>query len=483
MEYKTTVGLEIHVELKTLSGMFCSCPNDPDCPEPNRNVCPVCLGLPGALPTINKQAVEAVIKVGLALGGTIAKTSKFDRKNYFYPDLPKGYQISQYDQPLVSGGKLLGVRLKRIHLEEDTASLSHAESSVEGTSLVNFNRSGVPLMELVTEPDLHSGNEVANFARELQLILRYLKVSDADMEKGQLRIEPNISVASFGSSELGTKVEVKNINSFRAAMGAVEYEAKRQADVLEKGEKVIQENRGWSEGKQATVSQRSKENAQDYRYFPEPDLPPFCPGEVFDLEVMKASLPELPDVKRERFVRQFSLTAAQADALVATPQVAEFYENAESELSLRDKNEVNVQNKAQAQALLFNYLTSDLKGLLNETGVDWGECKVNPEELAHLVDLIADGKIASRQAKDILRAMVETGEDPEDLLGSLGLQTISDAGELQRIVAEVIAQNEKSVADFKAGREASLQFLIGQAMGRLKGKANPTQLGDLLEPL
>ena len=282
-DYQPTIGLEVHAELKTRTKMFCDSLNDPDEKHPNVNVCPVCLAHPGTLPVANKQAIEHVIKVGLALGGKINETTKFDRKNYFYPDLPKGYQISQYDKPLVEGGELKKIRIRRVHLEEDTGTLVHAD----GGSLVDYNRSGVPLMELVTEPDFRSADEVADFARELQLILRYLGVSDADMEKGQMRIEANVSL------NMGTYVELKNINSFRAVHDAVEFELKRQQEALEQGETLVKETRGWDEAKRKTISQRSKEEAHDYRYFPEPDLPPFETG-VFDPEALRESLPELP---------------------------------------------------------------------------------------------------------------------------------------------------------------------------------------------
>ena len=297
MDYKPTIGLEIHAELKTRTKMFCDSLNDPDEKHPNVNVCPVCLGHPGTLPAANKQAIEHVIKVGLALGGKINPVSKFDRKNYFYPDLPKGYQISQYDEPLVLGGDLLGVRIRRIHLEEDTGRLLHESSPSAGSgrpaSLVDFNRAGVPLMELVTEPDIKSANEAINFSKELQLIFRYLGVSEANMEKGELRVEANVSLNK------GTKVELKNINSFAAVRGAIAYELKRQSEVLESGGKVEQETRGWDDGKKKTVSQRTKEEAHDYRYFPEPDLPPFETN-VFGIENLKISIPELPKEKRTR---------------------------------------------------------------------------------------------------------------------------------------------------------------------------------------
>ncbi|OGZ00434.1 MAG: glutaminyl-tRNA synthase (glutamine-hydrolyzing) subunit B [Candidatus Liptonbacteria bacterium RIFCSPLOWO2_01_FULL_52_25] len=484
MEYKPTIGLEIHAELKTRTKMFCDSPNDPDPStslgagekNPNTNVCPVCLGHPGTLPTINKQAVEHVIRVGLALGGKIKPTTKFDRKNYFYPDLPKGYQISQYDKPLVEGGALNGIRIRRVHLEEDTGTLVHAQGgpshgSGRPASLVDFNRAGVPLMELVTEPDFTSAEEVVAFARELQFILRYLGVSDADMEKGQMRIEANVSL-SAKHANLGTKVELKNINSFKFAKSAIEYEIKRQTEALEKGEKLIQETRGWDEAKQKTFSQRSKEEAHDYRYFPEPDLPPFETA-IFDLEKLKMELPELPAAKRIRFASEYGLNEKQVDAAIAEQGIAEFFEESASELSslLPTTNYL----------LLYNYLTSDLRGLMNESGASFASSKINPEHLAHLVLLIEQGTIGSRQAKDVLKKMFDTGLDPEEIVQTEGLETVSDTGELEKIVHEVIEKNQKAVDDYKKGKTASIQFLVGQAMGRLKGRGNPETLRGLIE--
>jgi len=499
MDYEPTIGLEIHAELKTRTKMFCDSLNNSSETRPNVNVCPVCLGHPGTLPTINKQAVEAVIKTGLALGGAVNSVTKFDRKNYFYPDLPKGYQISQYDQPLIVGGKLHDVRLRRVHLEEDTGRLLHETSNLkpetednvsgfrlQASSLVDFNRAGVPLMELVTEPDIRSAEEAVRFAKELQLILRYLGISDADMEKGQMRVEANVSL------NMGTKVEVKNINSFKAVHDATEYELKRQAEVLVRGEKVVHETRGWDDVKRVTVSQRSKEEAHDYRYFPEPDLPPF-ETKVFDVDRLRDELPELPATKRERFVREFGLTEIQANLLVVDKQLADFFEAAESELAEReveDKEQVTVKHVV---TLLYNYLTSDLLGLLAETrlrqatdgqaGATLAAGKITPERFAHLVDLIEDGTIGSRQAKDILRTMAMEGGDPEEILRTEGLETISDSSELERVVGEVIMENPQAVADYKKGKQASMQFLIGKAMGKLRGRGNPQMLGDTFKKL
>jgi aspartyl-tRNA(Asn)/glutamyl-tRNA(Gln) amidotransferase subunit B len=442
--------------------MFCDSLNDPTETRPNVNVCPVCLGHPGTLPTINKKAVEHVIRVGLALGGNIAERTKFDRKNYFYPDLPKGYQISQYDQPLVSGGKLHKVRLTRIHLEEDAGRLLHGGDTFAkgGSTLVDYNRASVPLMELVTEPDIRSADEAVAFAKELQLILRTLGVSDADMEKGLMRIEANVSL------DMGTKTELKNINSFRAVHDAVEYELKRQAEVLAKGEKVVQETRGWDEVRRVTVSQRSKEEAHDYRYFPDPDLPPFDTS-VFEVERLRAEMPELPALKRERLVKEYGVTVEQADSLVHEPELGNYFEAAVSELQALDAS--------APVATLYNYLSSDLKGLLNEFNKALPGA-LPPEHLAHLVSLVSGKKLTSRQAKDLLRMMVETGLDPETIMRQEDMGTSADAGAIEAIVQDVIAQNDKAVADYRKGKEASLQFLVGKAMAALKGKADPETL-------
>jgi len=486
-EYKPTIGLEVHAELNTRTKMFCDCKNDPDpsallgagVKHPNVNVCPVCLGHPGALPVADKQAVEAVVKVGLAIGAKINAQSKFDRKNYFYPDLPKGYQISQYDAPIVQGGELMEVAITRIHLEEDAGKLMHAPDGK--STLVDFNRAGVPLMELVTEPCIKSAEEAVRFMKELQLLLRYLGVSDADLERGQMRADANVSISS-DPEKLGTRAEIKNLNSFRAVADAITYEITRQAGILEQGEKVHQETRGWDEAKKKTVSQRSKEEAHDYRYFPEPDLSPFAPAEIFDLEDMRRHLPELPRAKQARFEKEFGLSEKQAGMLVETKELAEFFEEALSELAERDKGQATG-DKMKSEHLLFNYLTSDLVGLLNESGSTIQDSRVNPEHLAHLVDLIADGKIMSRQAKDILEKMVTTGEDPEDIMKNEGLETVSDESELDAAVKIVLEENPAAVADYKKGKTASMQFLIGKAMTKLNGRGNPERLREILTNL
>jgi aspartyl-tRNA(Asn)/glutamyl-tRNA(Gln) amidotransferase subunit B len=475
MKYIPTIGLEIHAELKTQKKMFCDCKNDPEERHPNINVCPVCLGHPGTLPVANKAAIEAVILVGMALKGDIPAASKFDRKNYFYPDLPKGYQISQYDVPLVFGGMLKGVRLTRIHIEEDTGRLQHSDDGK--SSLVDFNRASVPLMELVTEPDIQNADQAVEFAKELQLILRYLGVSDADMEKGQMRVEANVSLGTLvdGKVKLGTKVEVKNIASFKAVYDTIEFELKRQAEVLESGEKVKQETRGWDDVKRITVSQRSKEDAHDYRYFPEPDIPPLDLSK-FDLGAIKSRIPELPQEKRVRFMKEYTLSEAQAETLVQDREMASFFENTISELSTEDKD-----NLTRETQLVINYLSSDVRGILMQWGMTFKAMKLNPEEFADLIELISHEKITSRTAKDLLNEMIQNGGDPNTLLKEKGLEQVSDEGALGIVVAKVIEANQKAVADYKSGKTNALQFMVGMAMKELKGAGHPEKLRKLFE--
>ncbi len=478
-EYVPTIGLEVHAELKTRTKMFCDCRNDADEKRANTNVCPVCMGHPGALPTVNKQAVEAVLKVGLAIGAEVSPVSKFDRKNYFYPDLPKGYQISQFDKPLVVGGTLHGVKVNHIHLEEDAGKLVHSEGGK--STLVDYNRSSVPLMELVTEPDMHSAEDAVAFMKELQLVLRYIGASDADLERGQMRADANVSL-SAQAGKLGTRAEVKNLNSFNSVLQAIRYEIQRQTEILDRGETVHQETRGWDDVKQKTVGQRSKEHAHDYRYFPEPDLPPMNIAEAFNVDDLKRHLPELPRARQARFVKEYGLSEKQAALLIETKELGEYFEAAYSELATRDEKTTAKIDK-RPEELLFNYLTSDLAGLLNESGKTLAESKVDPNELAALVDMICDGKIGSRQAKDILRKMAETGENAETILNAEGLHTVSDESELLAVVEGVIAEHAQAAADYKAGKQASMQFLIGQAMKKLKGRGDPTTLRELFERL
>ena len=470
--YIPVIGLEIHAELKTKSKMFCACANNPDEEIPNVNVCPICMGHPGTLPTINEEAVKNVLQLGVAIGGTISKKSHFDRKSYFYPDLPKGYQISQYDAPFVEGGMLEGVHIKRVHLEEDTGSLSHPEVVGANYTLVNFNRAGVPLMELVTEPDIQNGEQALRFARELQRILRCLDISDADMEKGQMRVEVNLSLMKEGQKELGTKVEIKNLNSFRAVVGSIDYEIKRQSEALDAGEKIIQETRGWNDQKSITVSQRTKESAHDYRYFPEPDLPELTFTDEY-IETVKNSLPELPDQKRKRFADEFRLTPFQVADLLDDAGGATYFEEAVSELKAKTDS-ANIQ-------LLFNYLTSDMRGILKTKGMSIKDSKIVPEHFAHLIFLIQNGTLSSRIAKDLLLKMEETGSDPETLIKEGGIQFMGDEDSLFPIVREIIQKNEKAVADYKKGKENSVAFLVGQGMAKTKGQADPEKLRTLFK--
>ena len=475
-KYIPTIGLEIHAELSTQRKMFCDCLNDETELSPNVNVCPICLGHPGTIPTPNERAIAYVVTTGLALNCRIARFSKFDRKNYFYPDLPKAYQISQYDQPFCAEGFLVlphrkkKIRITRIHLEEDTAKLAHA---VDGkSSLVDFNRAGVPLMELVTEPDFHSAEDVVEFAREFQLILRYLGVSDGDMEKGHMRIEANISIAPEGSPTLGTKVEVKNLNSFRAVGGAVAYEIERHRRALDAGERLTQETRGWDEAKQETYSQRSKEEAHDYRYFPEPDIPPLTFDDAY-IELARAQIVELPQDRRERFSREYNLSETQADLLAGDQALAEFFEDAVSELRALDER--------GDTGMVYNYLTSDIQGLLSASGMVLSQTKLEPEHLARLVAFLGQGKISSRVAKDVLKQSLETGRDPESILTEEKLFQVSDTGALDGMVQEVIDKNEKVCYDYRNGKEAALQFLVGQVMAKTRGAANPEVVRTVLK--
>ena len=471
--YIPTIGLEIHMNGKTRTKMFCACPNNFEEGNPNINTCPICLGHPGALPVVNEEAVRAIVKLGLALGSNIAKKSHFDRKSYFYPDLPKGYQISQYDHPVVQGGSLKGIRITRVHLEEDAGRLMHelpgGEKAKEEATYVDYNRGGTPLLELVTEPDIKNAEEAVAFAKELQLILKYVGISDADMEKGQMRVEANISI-SKEAGKLGTKVEVKNINSFRAVHDAIEFELKRQEEALEKGEKIKQETRGWNDVKHITESQRSKESAHDYRYFPDPDLPPLDLSH-WDLEHMKNELPELPEAKRQRFVASFGLSLEQVEGFIEEPALAQYFEESASELAVRIA-QPNYQ-------LLCNYLSSDLKGLMNAEKIDFHALKISPEHFAHLVALAQDGKVLSRLAKNLLKQMHESGEDPETIMERTGVRVVDDAGELSKLADEIIAKNPKAVEDFKKGNANSVQFLVGQGMAKTRGQASPEKLREI----
>ncbi len=488
MAYKPTIGLEIHAELKTASKMFCSCKNDSDEKRSNFNICPVCTAQPGTLPVANEEAIKKVVKTGLALNCEIAENSKFDRKNYFYPDLPKGYQISQYDQPLCMGGYLQiqgkKVRITRIHLEEDTGSLLHPEGA--DYSLVNLNRAGVPLMELVTEPDITSGKEAGEFAEELQMILKYLGVSDADMEKGQMRVEVNISVSK--TSKLGTKVEIKNLNSFRVVEKAVDFEIKRQTEVLEAGEKVIQETRGWHDKKEITFSQREKEEAHDYRYFPEPDLPPMHFDKDYVKEI-KLSMPELPEQKRERFKKEYGLDDGSIEFFVANKDLSEYYEKVVSEFEEWTSEEEAGEAHKKVSRLIANYLISDVQGLLqgkefSRQGRDPAVAgKITPENFAEFIKMIYKEEISSKVAKTVLLDMFNTGSDPSTFVDENNLRQVSDDSAIEKIIKEIIAKNPKAVEDYKAGKQNALQFLAGLVMKESRGTAKPGKVQELLKRL
>lgn len=471
MAYRTTIGLEVHAELKTQTKMFCESRNDAHEERANVNICPVCLSHPGTLPVINKAAVRHVLRVGTALGAKLADYTEFDRKNYFYPDLPKGYQISQYEFPLVSGGELCGIAITRIHLEEDTASSMHDEST--GATLIDYNRSGMPLMELVTEPVIHSAEEAGKFGRELQLLLRYLCASDADMEQGQMRLEANISISE--TEELGTKVEVKNINSFRAMERAVSYEVKRQTEVLSRGEKVIQETRGWDDTKQQTFSQRVKEVAADYRYFPDPDLPSLILSEIPDFNegALKASLPELPSERRARYLN-WGIKATDVEQFVYYPALAEYLDTV---VASHTADNVFVQRAA-------NYIANDLVKIIRDAGERDTEIQayipISTPRFGKIMTMIGENKISSRSAKDLLLLTISEDKEPEELAKTHNLFQSTSSTDLAPLIEKLIAENSSVVTDLQNGKAAALEFLVGQGMKALRGAADPAILRSLI---
>ncbi|HVU06319.1 MAG TPA: Asp-tRNA(Asn)/Glu-tRNA(Gln) amidotransferase subunit GatB [Candidatus Paceibacterota bacterium] len=480
--YIPTIGLEIHAELKTATKMFCDSKNDPFNSAPNANVCPICMGHPGTLPVINKKAVEHVLRVGVALGAELADFTEFDRKNYFYPDIPKGYQLSQYKYPLVKGGRLGDVEITRVHLEEDTASSVHdSENGQSDYSLVDFNRAGVPLMELVTEPVIHSAEEAGDFGRELQLLLRTLGVSEANMEKGEMRVEANISIATeedTAARKFGTKVEVKNLNSFKAAEKAIAYEVARHIEVIESGGKIEQETRGWDDNKGKTFSQRKKEDSHDYRYFPDPDLPKLKISEIpeFSLKNLRDTMPELPWEKRERYAA-IGLKPTDIHIYVSSPLVGSFFEASTVGFG-----------KKEAILTASNYISTDILGLIKKKYGEGREERIStlpfgPKEFAKLVAMIDSKSVSSRGAKDILAIMFEKGGEPEAIAAENNLGQKSDEGAVKKIAEEVIAENPAVAEDFKKGKQASLQFLIGQGMKKSKGSANPEVLKSALASL
>jgi len=462
-EYLPTIGLEVHAELKTRTKMFCDSKNDPDEKRPNVNICPVCMAHPGTLPVINQEAVRYILLMGQALGGKIADYTEFDRKNYFYPDIPKGYQISQYKYPLVSGGVLQGVSITRIHLEEDTARSIHQGD----VSLIDFNRAGVPLMELVTEPVIHSALEAVAFGKELQLLLRTLGAGDANMEKGEMRVEANISVGKGGV--LGTKVEVKNLNSFRAVERAILYEVNRQIGLLEKGEKVVQETRGWNDAREETYSQRLKEDSHDYRYFPDPDLPKLSLGEIpeFSQESLKVGLPELPWQRRSRYL-EYGLKAEDAETMTSDTELASFFD-----ATIEGKDKEFISRAA-------NYLTSDVLGLRAALQFE-GMGKLSVESFRSLVDMILDSRLSSRGAKDALVILVRDGGDTESVVEAKGLLQQSGGEFLSSVAKKIVGAHPEVVEEYIKGKETSLQFLVGQGMKESRGSANPELLREALQ--
>ncbi len=510
-KYQAIIGMEVHVELKTKSKMFCSCKNDPDLKEPNTNICEICLGHPGTLPTANRQAIEWTVLIGRALNCEIRELSKFDRKHYFYPDLPKAYQISQYDEPIAEHGYInldlklednprdeVKIGITRAHLEEDTAKLTH---SSDGSTLVDFNRAGVPLVEIVTDPDFQTGVEAKNYCQELRTLMRFLEVSEADMEKGHMRCEANISVQKLGNFEinegvvkpigdyvLNNKVEVKNINSFKAVEKAINFEIERQIEMIKKGEEWPQQTRGWDENKNETVLQRTKEDAADYRYFPEPDIPPFHPNTI----AKNDELPELPQERRNRFHLEYGFSYSDAKLLTSDRDWANFADDTMTELyewlhslseTKQSSDDIIRENKNKLARLCGGWLTSKLMGLMSERGIDIRILKIKPENFAELIVLLYSERINSNNALKVLTEMIDSGVDmdPTHIMEEKGYGQVRDEGELQKIVEEVIKSHPDQVEQFKAGKETILKFLIGMVMKATEGSADPKVAEELLK--
>ncbi len=473
MDYEAVVGLEIHCRIKTQTKLFCRCSNDIFNAEPNTHVCPICMGFPGMLPLMNEEAIFRGVKGALALGCDIPEFSKMDRKSYFYPDLPMGYQISQYDLPVSEKGKITITRedgstkdigVTRLHLENDAGKLTHTA----GGSLVDYNRSGTPLVEIVSEPDMRTQEEVSLYARQIQKIMRYVGCSDADMEKGQMRFDLNISLRPKGQTEFGTRAEVKNLNSFRSLEKAFDYEFKRQKEILESGGTIVQETRGWDDNKEITVSQRSKEEAADYRYFPEPDIPPLILTREM-VEKLRSELPELPHVKAERYQSEYKLSAQMANDLSSDADLAAYFEG--------------VAKTSGEPKKAANWVLSELGGLLKAQSLSITDSKLSAENLGKLVKLIEAGTITGKIAKDIFEEVYEGNLDPEALVEERGLKVMEDTGALEKICQEVIDRNPQIVADFKGGKEKAIGGLVGQVMGATKGSANPKSVNEILRKL
>jgi aspartyl-tRNA(Asn)/glutamyl-tRNA(Gln) amidotransferase subunit B len=471
MNYEAVIGLEVHAQLQTNTKIFCGCETAFG-EEANTRTCPVCIGMPGVLPVLNRKAVEYVIKTGLATHCAISPSSRFARKNYFYPDLPKGYQISQYELPLcekgrveiVVDGAVKRIGITRIHLEEDAGKNLHQAGG--SASLVDLNRAGTPLMEIVSEPDLRTPEEAVEYLKKLRAILRYIEVSDADMEKGNFRCDINVSLRPAGAAAFGTRAEVKNVNSFKFVQKALEYEIKRQAQVLDEGGRVVQETRLFDSSKGVTFSMRSKEEAHDYRYFPEPDLVPVVTAKE-TIESIRAAIPELPDAKRERFVKDYGLPEYDADMLTQTRALAAYYEEA-AKLSGQPK-------------VISNWMMGELMRLLNADGKEIEDCPVHPERLAGLVRMISDGTISTKIAKTVFEAMYTSGKDAGTVVQEQGLTQVSDTGAIEQIIADVIKASPAQHADYRAGKEKLFGFFVGQVMKASKGKANPDLVNQLLK--
>lgn len=493
MKYEAVIGLEIHIQLATKSKMFCGSDNK-DTLEPNVNVCPICTGHPGTLPVLNKEAVKMGMKMALALNCRINQENKFDRKHYFYPDLPKGYQISQNDQPLAQNGSLMiypdglngtTININRLHLEEDSAKNVH---TAEGT-LVDFNRAGTPLIEIVTEPTIKTPQDAKLFLQELQMIARYLKISSADLEKGHMRCDANISLRQVGDEALYTKIEIKNLNSFKAVEHALEYEINRQTELWDNDQAPeVLETRGWDDKNQKTVLQRTKEAQADYRYFPEPDIPPL---NISEDEIMKIKnqIPELPNDRRERFKEEYYLSYADAKLITADPVLSDYFENTISELrawldSLDSTEgsdaEIWVQNGQKLCRLVKNWLTSDIFGLLAKNNIELKKIKITPENFAEFITLIYQNKINSTAAKKIIEVMFNKGADPSQVMEEGKFEQVQDEDAISQACDEAIKTNQSSVKDFQAGKDKVLMFLVGQVMKKMKGKANPQMITDIL---
>jgi len=471
--YQAVIGIEIHCQMNTKSKMFCFCDNDSFEVAPNTNVCPICMGFPGMLPAINSETVEKGIKSALALNCEIPDFSKYDRKNYFYPDSPKGFQISQYDKPVsqngyvdvVVAGEKKRVRINRLHLEDDAGKLTH----VEGGTLCDYNRSGSPLMEIVTEADMRSIEEASAYAHEVQRIMRYVGSSDCDMDKGMMRFDINISLRPKGEEKFGTKAEVKNLNSFRALELSLAYEIERQRELLESGGKVVQETRGWDDLKGVTVSQRSKEEANDYRYFPEPDLPPLSVNQK-DVDSFREKLPELPLVRRVRFVESIGLSEEDAGILTETREMADFFE-----IALAESKDAKT---------TVSFINTILLKHIKEDGISLSQIKITPENLGMLISFVKEGTVSNNQAKgEIFSAMYLTGDSPEKIIEEKGLKQVSDTGAIEEFCKKVLEANPGPAQDVRDGKEKAIGFLVGQVMKESKGQANPQIVNDLLKKL